>query len=561
MRKVMKMTAVLVAAVVFFLLLTLPPRPQAAAWSGDPELPRRTVSGAYHIHTTRSDGAGDRAAVAAAAARAGLSFVIITDHGDGTRAPDAPAYIEGVLCLDGVEISTNGGHYVALGMDATPYPLGGEASAVVEDVARFGGFGFAAHPDSARPELAWSDWTAPVDGLEWLSADSEWRDESRARLARVLFDYKVRPGPALASMLDRPEATLKRWDALTAQRQLLAIAGHDAHGSIGRAAEQGGALRFLRGVPSYEASFRTFTTRVILDTAPGGEAGADARLLLDAIRRGRMFTVIDALATPGVADLRGWQGAEGFASKSPMGSRLPAGPSVISAAASLPSGAEMVLINDGGEFRKTTDGHHVTGVEPANGAVRMEVRLPGAPGTPPVPWLVTNPIYFLPPASPPATPPPDAATFPLPADPSWHVEKDPHSTATMRPGGGMVTLDYTLSPGDRVSQFVALVADLQKGAPPFSGLTFTASASRPARMSVQIRYRDGAGERWVKSVYLDSNPRHIVVALQEMRPADHHARPAPDPSTAASLLFVVDLTNARPGDANTIRIGDVRVAR
>ena len=555
------MTAVLVAAVIFFLLVTLPPRPRTAAWTGDPDLPRRTLSGAYHIHTTRSDGAGDRTAVAAAAARAGLRFVIITDHGDGTRVPDAPAYIDGVLCLDGVEISTNGGHYVALGMGATPYPLGGEASAVVEDVARFGGFGFAAHPDSARPELAWSDWTAPVDGLEWLSADSEWRDESRARLARVLFDYRVRPGPALASMLDRPEATLRRWDALTAQRPVLAIAGHDAHGGIGRAVEQGGALRMLRGVPSYEASFRTFSTRVILEAAPRGEAGADARLLLDAIRRGRMFTVIDALATPGLADLRGWQGVEGSASKSPMGSRLTPGPSEISADASLPSGAQMVLINGGGEFKKTTDGHHVTGVEPASGAVRMEVRLPGAPGTPPVPWLVTNPIYFLPLASPRVSPPAEPATIPLPVALAWHVEKDPRSTGTMLPSDGMVTLDYTLSPGDRVSQFVALVADLQRGTAPFSGLTFTASAARPARMSVQIRYRDGAGERWGTSVYIDSTPQHIVVPLGEMRPADQHPRPAPDPSTAASLLFVVDLTNARPGDANTIRIGDVRVVR
>ena len=108
------------------------------------------------------------------------------------------------LCLDAVEISTNGGHYVALDMQPSPYPLGGEPAAVVEDVERLGGFGIAAHPDSPTPELAWTDWDAPFDGIEWLSADSEWRDESRARFARVLFDYLLRPAPALASLLDRP---------------------------------------------------------------------------------------------------------------------------------------------------------------------------------------------------------------------------------------------------------------------------------------------------------------------------------------------------------------------
>jgi hypothetical protein len=184
-RKVLRATAAVLAAVIFFLLATLPAAPRVVVWTGDPGLPARTIAGAYHVHTVRSDGSGDRAAVAAAASRAGLAFVIVTDHGDGTRTPDPPAYVNGILCIDGVEISTTGGHYVALGLGPTPYPLGGAPSGVVEDVARLGGFGFAAHPDSPRAELAWTDWAAPVDGLEWLSADSEWRDESRARLARV----------------------------------------------------------------------------------------------------------------------------------------------------------------------------------------------------------------------------------------------------------------------------------------------------------------------------------------------------------------------------------------
>ena len=80
-----------------------------------------------------------------------------------------------MLCLDGVEISTNGGHYIALDMPAAPYPLGGEARDVVEDVRRLGGFGIAAHPDSPKPELRWRDWAAPIDGIEILNPDTGWR--------------------------------------------------------------------------------------------------------------------------------------------------------------------------------------------------------------------------------------------------------------------------------------------------------------------------------------------------------------------------------------------------
>ena len=155
-----------------------------------------------------------------------------------------------MLCIDAVEISTTGGHYVALGLGPAPYPLGGEAGAVVEDVARLGGFGFAAHPDSTRTELAWSDWTLPFDGIEWVNADSEWRNETRPRLARVVFDYLVRPGPALASILDRPVGNLAQWDALTATRQVSSIAGQDAHGGLGRSAEYRGTGN-RRGCPGF----------------------------------------------------------------------------------------------------------------------------------------------------------------------------------------------------------------------------------------------------------------------------------------------------------------------
>jgi hypothetical protein len=113
-RKSSLLTLAALAAGVF-LFVVIPPAPARIDASGWGDLAARTVAGAYHIHTTRSDGLGDRDAVAAAAARAGLAFVILTDHGDGTRPPDPPVYLAGVLVLDGVEISTAGGHYAAIG--------------------------------------------------------------------------------------------------------------------------------------------------------------------------------------------------------------------------------------------------------------------------------------------------------------------------------------------------------------------------------------------------------------------------------------------------------------
>lgn len=545
MRKVGLVTAALVAAVIFFLLLTLPPKPVRIGAAVDPETARRTVSGAYHIHSNRSDGASDKDTIAAAAARAGLNFIILTDHGDGTIQPDPPQYLHGVLCLDGVEVSTNGGHYVALDMPPSPYPLGGEPDAVVEDVKRLGGFGIVAHPDSPKEQLAWSDWDAPFDGIEWLSADTEWRDESRTRLARVVFDYPFRPAPALALMLDRPVKTLERWDKLTERRPVVAIAGHDAHGGIGRGVDEGGKRRSaFGGVPSYEASFRTFSTRAILERPPSGDATADARLLLDAIRKGHVFTVIDAIATPGFLDVESDGGGQYWVNYA------------------IPDGGELVMVRDGRDSSPLQEGqagrYRILPEQMAR-VVRFEVRVPYAPGTPRVPWLVSNPFYFRPPVFEMPTPTAEPSTVRLPPDLQWHSERDERSVARVQNLAGQVTLDYTLGSGARRSQFAAAVADIRGRVARFSSILFSATATRPGRISVQLRY--GGEARWARSVYVDATPREVRVSVDRMVPADLQKGPAPDSSTADSLLLVADLTNARPGDANTVRISNLRLGK
>src|SRR5471032_2104325 len=127
------MTAALVAAVAVFAALTVPSRHLVLPAATD-----GAIAGIIHVHTSRSDGLSSHDEIAAAAARAGLKFLVFTDHGDATRTPDPPTYRSGVLCLDGVEISTSGGHYVVLDMPASPYPLAGESRDVVEDVRRLG---------------------------------------------------------------------------------------------------------------------------------------------------------------------------------------------------------------------------------------------------------------------------------------------------------------------------------------------------------------------------------------------------------------------------------------
>src|SRR5262245_15338446 len=121
MKRFLIVVAVVLAAAATFVALTLPPARRTLSASAD-----HTVPGVIHIHTNRSDGLGTPDEVAAAAAKAGLKFIAFTDHSDATHVLDPPTYRSGVLCLDGVEISTNAGHYAAIGPATSPYPVAGE---------------------------------------------------------------------------------------------------------------------------------------------------------------------------------------------------------------------------------------------------------------------------------------------------------------------------------------------------------------------------------------------------------------------------------------------------
>jgi len=553
MRKAVKLTAAVLAAVFLWLIATLPPRPAPASGTVDETIRRRTVAGAFHVHSTRSDGAGDREAIARAAARAGLRFVVITDHGNGTRQPDAPAYVHGVLCIDAVEISTNGGHYIALDMPAAPYPLGGESAAVVEDVARLGGFGIAAHPDSVKAELRWTDWGAPVGGLEWLNLDSEWRDETRRRLVRVAFDYVFRKAPALASMLDRPSSTLDRWDSIAAIRTFVGLAGHDAHGGLTERDEDG-RRRGFPGLPSYEASFRTFAVRAVLDAEPSRAADHDSRMLLDAFRAGRIYTAIDASAGPAWVDYHATHAGAPVS----MGQSLPfAEGTTLVFRSTLPQGSRAVLLRNGTEVADATSGDlRASAREP--GAYRVEVSLPSSPGSPPVPWIVTNPIYLTRSVSDPDQPSLTFTSVLRLTDPAA-LEKDPGSIASVSSDGGGWIVKYRLRPGERASQYVAIAVPLPQARPAFDAVVFDARSSAPMRVSVQLRFDDLGGARWAHSVYVSPERRRITVPLERLVSVDRVFQ-QPRFVSASSLLFVVDLTNAQPGGEGQFEVSDLALA-
>jgi hypothetical protein len=558
MRRLWLVVAAMAGGVVWSLLPALP-----VPLASGTEL-ARPIRGAIHVHTRRSDGTGTVDEIAAAAQRAGLQFVVFTDHGDGTRGSDTPVYRNGVLCIDAVEVSTDRGHVLALGLPQTPFPLGGEAADVIEDIRRLGGMSIVAHPDSARPSLGWTAWTTPFDGLEWLNADSQWRDESWPSLGRSLLTYPFRRSATLATLLDRPDELLMRWDALLGERPVVGVAAADAHARLGPG-EDPYRRRLSLHVPAYEQVFRTMSV-AIPDRQLRGDATDDARMVLDAISVGNVYSSIDASATPALFDFTATSGAH----TAGMGQRLPLnGPVRLRVRTNAPEGSTITLLSDGKAI--ATGGPSALEYEtPAAPSVyRVEVSIAQAPGTPPVPWIVSNPIYLgtrpqLDTSREPTAISESAAVYTDGPSTEWRIEKSVRSEGSIgvvrSVGGSQLLVRYGLGGTLSESPYVAAVVASGPALARFDGLAFTASAMEPMRLRVQLRAPGDGDRRWGRSVYLDEMKRSISFGFNELAPLGT-ARGAPPLEEIRDLLFVVDTVNTKEGASGQVWLDDIRYVR
>lgn len=520
------------------------------------------VRGAYHVHSNRSDGTGSVDEIAAAAAAAGLQFVILTDHGDATRPVDPPSYRSGVLVIAGVEINTSAGHYVAIGLPQAPYPIAGSPESVIEDVRRLGGFGIAAHADSPRPSLRWQAPDAGIDGIEWLNADSEWRDESAAALARLLLTYPFRAVETLASTLDRPAAALAAWDGAGRRRRLVGLAGADAHARLGfRQNTDPYQERAHLKIPSYEATFGMFSTRAVLDAPLSGHADRDAAAVLHELRSGRVFTVVDGVAGPGGFE---WQATSG-ASRAYSGEYLDvSGTVTVHLRASAPEGATFVVLRDGAEVFQLQSQEFHTEVGTAPGVYRVEGRLHGMT----MPWIVANPIYVGlrgPHQAAARAAPPVTLRTPIATD-QWQAEASPGSRSVLTLGAFP---DGT--PANRWE--FALTADAAGG--PYAAVHFPAAerlaehdrvllrvrADRPMRIWLQVRSSGDAGARWGRTFYADETPRMVELRFAEMTAIEGAPAGSPPLDRVDAMLIVADTVNTRPGTAGRLEIAEMWVAR
>lgn len=247
--------------------------------------------GVIHVHTSASCGSGSLPQVISVAKEADLSFVAITDHNltlsdAEVAAADPPEF----AVIDGEEVSTASGHFLALGVSDSRWHRGSgfNARTLMASSRSHGAVNFIAHPFGLRDR--WSDWGATdYDGIEIFNDDAVWRKNKVFDIAIAALLYPVNSRLALLRLARTPSENLAKWDELSAQRPVAGICGSDAHANL--LINQWSIARF----PSYLSVFSLARQHVLLpDHADPDKASADA--ILAAIKSGNSFCAVDALS-------------------------------------------------------------------------------------------------------------------------------------------------------------------------------------------------------------------------------------------------------------------------
>jgi hypothetical protein len=387
----------LVAAVVLAVLVAgyaaaarLGPLPAPAAGPARSDLAE--YAAALHVHSRYShDGRGSVEEIAAAAARAGVRVVFLTDH--NTLAPLADgkeSWYGSTLVLVGAEITTGAGYLLLL--DPRPgSPVQARGLSLEDLLWRYredDSIVLLAHPD--HPRLGWRQDLPAVDGIEVVDVFDQVVAAPVHRQVMGLLAYAANPVMAILSVVHWARPVLRTWDRMARERPTLGVLALDAHGGIELTEETG--VRF----PSHETAFRLgqihFVTREPLARDEG-----DRIRVYRAMRAGHFYNAFDGLA-PG-AGFRFEARRAGTVAL--MGETIGAGEDWMLEVRVPPVADTWVrILRDGEVVRETSGREPIRLPVSAAGVYRVEVDLDVNlfPITTArrMPWIFSNAIYVRP---------------------------------------------------------------------------------------------------------------------------------------------------------------------
>ncbi len=335
--------------------------------------------GVFHVHSNYShDSKATLDTILHTANRAGLDFVVITDHNffrngeasDHRTLLGLDAYgkmnvPEKPILLFASEISTAAGHVTALGIKEEPPDLGNPEQ-TVRWIKEQGGHAVIAHPASLKKPWKLPD-IEPIFGIEVFTFSDIYYEYERKIIPLALKAIFLPPKQFLNSVIKNPDATLKLWDKQLQKRHVSAYGASDAH------------LRWLLGgfpIESLILYFESVTTYVF------GAAELSQKEILSALISGKSFVAFESRGI-----------AQDFLFEARADEKVYfAGDTIRSKGSAqftidLPEAGEISLIRNG-IMETATGGKSLRYTSSQKGVYRVEAYKNGKI------WIISNPIYI-----------------------------------------------------------------------------------------------------------------------------------------------------------------------
>ena len=329
----------------------------------------------YHVHSTMSDGLQSPVEIAQQARAAGVSLVLLTDHGSPNLASSGfHEIIADVTIVGGSEASLPDGRLTFFGAQKIPqFRLSSFPPAAIDDAQEWGAFPVLAYPDD--PRYHWRYWNSDLrpGGIEVLNLFTSLRSGSWTDRLLLAMYYPFSRYYFLKKITVPPES-IAHWDALQQRDKTWGLAASDAHGGF-------------RITPWLSIKLPSYA-----DTFSFAGMGIDRKYQSDpeaAIRNGDFFNCIRGAAEPERFEFSAYRGFQKF----PSGSDAPAHSDLHVEVRAGDENTRLVLRKDGAVLREIV-GDHLDLENAAAGVYRVEVFLVGHPLLQArVPWILSNPIF------------------------------------------------------------------------------------------------------------------------------------------------------------------------
>lgn len=345
--------------------------------------------GVIHAHTSlggHSTGSFDE--LIAGASANDLDFIVMTEHVSGvydTSALTLNGTYGKTLFIGGQETNTASGDRFLL--------VPGSADAFADQRLETAQFLEKYHAQNKLALITYPEkfntWNSDFDGIEVFSLHTNAKKASWfCAFFDLIWSYSAYPDLTIADYFERPDAELRKFDEITAQKKSTLFAGSDAHSNIGFHAlgdDAGNKLINVK-IDHYWIIFRLVRQHVLLEK----DKPLTRENLLEALKNGHSFIGFDVLSDTAGFSFAASNGAENKIQGDEIA--LTGG---VKLKTSAPRAARFVFYRNGEKVSESGAGSEAVFEAKEKGTYRVEVYLDSlGRNFDKTPWIISNPIYI-----------------------------------------------------------------------------------------------------------------------------------------------------------------------